>query len=94
MCKPWGWSFAKIVGTSAEKIGRIGLQHAFGDTRSQSLDCDGDAHTLVWVSNAPAYLSGVPASSGRLPTTIVGASPHVDSHRLADPVSAYPPPIG
>jgi hypothetical protein len=36
-------------------------KHASGDAQSQSLECDGQDHTFVWVANAP---TDAPALAG------------------------------
>jgi hypothetical protein len=41
---PWRWQEAPDVGWQRQ----VQLNHAFGGARSQSLECDGWAHTFVW----------------------------------------------
>jgi len=47
---------------TAEWQREVQLNHAFGDARSQSLECDGEAHTFVWVSITPTEYPAVVGS--------------------------------
>jgi hypothetical protein len=49
---------------------RVQLNHAFEDAPSQSLECDGKAHTFVWVSSTFTVSGNLPAEE-RPPTSPV-----------------------